>query len=402
MARSDTVTLLPLDRYSEIMQISGPHFNQLNGIKAPVGKCDDLWDQDARDALAWSMAQAEELIRNELGFYPIPTYITDEEQEFNLMGIRSDWCNAEAATDWKYVICFGTETLTLVQAGATVEYLDLDNDPLEREEWGEIGGLVYQDLPACADPCNVRVFFRVVDGAEDAADPRWEIKPLKIDIDGATMKIRARSELFVRPEHWTLTKADCEYSEDKNKWKWPFALTNLVSNVDVYCSSINQATPVTLYWDAEAAGCGSCVGVCQHQTQTACGYMTDKKQGFFIPRPATWNGSTNIEATPLVRTPPEYVKINYKAGYPLDRNCWMNHNLERAIVKLTNSLLPEPPCGYCDVAEIIWKHDRQPIPRERYTTEAASMPWDYDTIGALEAWRIVKKFAHGRGGKSGR
>lgn len=403
MGRSDIVTLLPIDRYSEIQGINGSHFNQLNGVKAPTGACNDLWDQDARDALAWTMKQAEDLIIKELGFYPVPTFVTDEEQEFNLPGVRSDWRNAELATDWKYVTCFGTETLTLLQANATVEYLDLDADPLEREEWGEIGGLVYQDLPACADPCSVRVFFRVADGAEDAADPRWEIRPLKVDIDGPTMRIRARSELFVRPILWDLTQADCAgggTTGDVNKWKWQFELANLVSQVDVYCMSVNQATPVTLYWDSQAVGCETCLGVCQHKTQTACAYVTDKKQGFFIPRPATWNGTTNITATPTVYTPPEYVKINYRAGYPLDRNCRMDANLERAIVKLTNALLQEPPCGYCDAAETAWKHDRTAI--DPLTPEAASMPWDVYTIGALEAWRIVKKYAHGRGGKSGR
>jgi len=61
MARAETVTLLPLDRYAEIMQIPLTHFNQLQGPKAPlVGGCDDIWDQDDRELLAWTMAEAEE------------------------------------------------------------------------------------------------------------------------------------------------------------------------------------------------------------------------------------------------------------------------------------------------------------------------------------------------------
>ncbi len=65
MARSDSVTLLPLDRYSQLMQIPLTHFNQLQGAKAPVVKnCNNkgVWDQDARNALAWTIATAEELI----------------------------------------------------------------------------------------------------------------------------------------------------------------------------------------------------------------------------------------------------------------------------------------------------------------------------------------------------
>ena len=78
----------------------------------------------------------------------------------------------------------------------------------------------------------------------------------------------------------------------------------------------------------------------------------------------------------------------------------MNANLERAIVKLTNVLLPEPPCGFCDAAQTRWQNDRQNI--DPLTPEAASMPWDLYSQGALEAWRIVKKLAMGRGGKMGR
>ena len=78
----------------------------------------------------------------------------------------------------------------------------------------------------------------------------------------------------------------------------------------------------------------------------------------------------------------------------------MDPNLERAIVKLTNVLLPESPCGFCDEAKIRWKQDRENV--DPLTEEAANLPWDLYTRGGLEAWRIVKKFARGRGGKMGR
>lgn len=391
------VTLLPLVTYAKLMSIPLPHFQQMNGAQAPLTKgCDKVWDQDARDLLAWTMQQAEELIVNELGFYPVPTFITDELHLFQLAGVRNDWYNAELKTKYSFVEGYGTEQLTLVQANATVEYMDLDNDPFERQETAEIGNAVYADLPACARACDVAVFFRVADGAEDAADPRYEIRPLKVDIDGSTMRIRADSSLFVRPDLWRLTEMNCRGSTDQNKWRLDFALTNLVSQVDVYCRTINTQTPVTLRWD----GACSCTDVCSHKTQTACAYPTSNRNGYFAPRAASWNGSANVFASPTYRQPPESVIVNYRAGYPLDRNCQMDANLQRAIIKLTNVLLPEPPCGFCDQAQIRWDQDRKDI--DPLTPEAASMPWDLYKRGALEAWRIVKKFARGRGGKLGR
>lgn len=394
MARSDTLTILPLDRYAAIMQIHPSHFNQMQGQKAPqVGGCDEIWDQDGRDLLAWAMAQAEELIATKLRTYPAPTFVTNERIPLGLMGSRMDWRDAEVKTAWGYVEAFGSEQLTLLQADATVEYLDLDNDPNNREETAEIGGLLYEDLTACGAECQVAVFFRVADGAKDAADPVWEIKPLKVDIDGSTMRVRAESSMFVRPDLWDLTKMDCWGSDDENRWVIDFDQTNLVTKVDVYCRTVNTDLPVTLLWDGRC----SCTGICNHDTQSACAYETDFKRGFFAPRPAT---TGNVDAAPTYFRVPEGLRVNYRAGFPLDRNCRMNANLERAIVKLTNVLLPEPPCSFCDQARIRWEHDRKQV--DPLTPEAAGLPWDLYAQGALEAWRIVKLLAMGSGGKLGR
>lgn len=227
-------TLLPLARYAEIMQIPLPHFQQMAGPLAPLGSgCDKVWDQDARDLLAWTMVQAEEMIAQELGFWEAPKFITNENIPFGIDRVRSDWYNAEVRTEWSYVECYGTEQLTLVMADALVEYSSSDSDPLSRQEIGQVGNALYADLPACSNVCDVAVFFRVADGAEDAADDRWEIRPIKVDIDGSTMRITAPASLFIRPELWSLTEQDCVGSDDKNKWKWDFKVANLVSKVDV-------------------------------------------------------------------------------------------------------------------------------------------------------------------------
>lgn len=400
--RITEVPLLSIARYAEIMQIHLPHFQQMQGVKAPMRSgCDEVWDQDARDMLTWTLVQAEELIASELGFYPAPKFITNEEISLALDGVRSDWTNAELETGWGYVQAYGTELLTLKAEGASVEYKDLDNDPNSREETAEIGNSLYEDLPSCSDPCDVAVFFRVSDGAEDVADPRYEIRPLKVDFDSSTMRIRGESSLFIRPNLWNLTKMDCigasDSMADENRWKYDFDLTNLVSTVDVYCRTVNRETPVTLRW----RGVCTCLTACAHTTQTACAYPTDMKRGFFTVRPATWNGSYNTDACSSYGWPPVSVYVNYLAGYPLDpKTCRMNANFERAIVKLTNVLLPEPPCAFCDAAQIRWKQDRTNI--DPLTPEAAGMPWDLYAQGALEAWRIVKRFALGRGGKMGR
>lgn len=385
-------TLLPLPRYASIMQIPLTHFHQMDGALAPLtGGCDKVWDQNARELLAWTMQQAEELIANELQFWPAPKFITEEEIAFGLEGVRWDWQNAEVESKWKYIENFGTEQLTLVQADATVIYSDNDNDPLARPETATIGTSLYADLTACANPCDVAVFFRVSDGAIDAAHEMFEIRPLKVDIDGSTMHITGESSLFILPTLWNLTEAECLGSSDKLAWRYDFDTANLVSAVDVYCRTVNTTLPLTLQWDGV---CNCATSPCEHSTQSGCAYRTNKKLGFFVPRPAT---GANQWTTACYLDTPESVLANYRAGYPLDSQCRMNPLLERAIVKLTNVLLPEPPCGFCDAAQIRWENDRKPV--DPLTPEAAALPWDLYAQGALEAWRLVKRLAIGRGGK---
>lgn len=383
-------TLLGHARYAQIMQIGAPHFHQMAGALAPLGGgCDDVWDQDDREALVWAIGQAEAMIAEELGFWPAPKYFVDEE--VRVARVRPDWWNAELRTKWGHVQAFGAEELTLVLADALVLYEDRDSDPLGREELGRVTSALYQDLAACDAACEAAMFFRSDDGAWDDADPRFEVRPLAVDVDGSTMSLEAESSQFVFPALWELTRADCEGSDDEAAWKHDFGTGNLVSYVDVYCRTTDAQTPITLCWD----GVCQCTSPCAHATQTACPHVTNWERGHFAARPATWNGATHVDAAPLYWTAPQKLRVSYLAGYPRDPvTCRMDRRLERAIVKLANALLPEPPCGWCDPARRLWELDRSPV--DPLTPEAASMPWDVYSRGALEAWRIVKRFGGGR------
>ena len=383
------------------MRIPAAHFHQMNGARAPLtGGCDSVWDQDDREALLWTIQQAESLIINELGFYLVPTFITNERIQMNLRGVRPDWQNAELKTRWKKVTAFGTETLTLVEADALVDWQDWDADPRGVEEVAVLGaGGLYDTMTACDDECEVAVFFRMEDGAPSAAHPWFEIRPSRVVIDSVTgtMEIILKAAQLITPTLWNLTEADCDSSDDPNAWVYDFDVDNLVPRVDVYCRTVNAETPVTLYWDGSCA----CTSPCSHQTQDACAYVTDLENGWFCGRPATYSGGAHVYQAALYTSPPESALVDYRAGYPLDQyRCRMDSRLERAVVKLTNALLPEPPCGYCDAAEVMWKRDRTPV--DPLTPEAAGMPWDIYSQGALDAWRIVKKMAAGRQGKLGR
>lgn len=384
--RAETITLLPIARYFALMGVSLCHGAGINGAKAPLtGGCDSLWDQQDREDLAQTIATAEEMIADVLGTWPAPKWITNEE--IRIGRVRSDWWNAEFQTKWKSVQAFGTQTLTLIDGGAPVTYENRRSNEYGREETAIIGepGMMYYYPGSCSDVCSVHVFFREADGAWDTADPRWEIRPLTPDVEPPGVVITAESCLFLKPD-LQLYKSDFPGGE----WWANFEIANLVSEVDVYCESVNTCLPITLYWE----GVCTCGTPCAHATQSACAYGTDMDRGHFAPRPAT---GCNSWTAALYAYPPVRMTVNYKAGWPLDpRTCRMNPRLERAITRLTNVLLPEPPCGFCDAARTRWENDRKDI--DPLTPEAASLPWDLYARGALEAWRIIKQMARGSGG----
>lgn len=386
MARTDTVTLLSPDRYAQIMQIDPYHFNQIGPPLAPLsGGCDDIWDQEARDNLVdMGIKPAEDLIADALGFYPSPKFITDENiRLLEQRGHGQIGGLSVHKTRWRYVEGYGVCTLREIQLNAPVTYTNHNNNPFDRSSQAQIGGALYDYLTPCADCCTARVFFRVADGADDPHDSRWEIRPLRVDHDGTEMWITGHPSQFVRPEYWELNEWECQGSDDETAWIIPWSDDSIfVSAVDVYCEVIDTSRQATFYWSQ----C-TCSNPCNVDSKDGCIRSLDDRFGHFEMLPNSACSGSNI----CMPTYPDTAKINYKAGYPLDRNCSMDKRLERAIVKLTNALLPEPPCGFCDPADTIWKRDREQV--SPLTMEAANLPWDLYTKGALEAWRIVKRMA---------
>ena len=252
--------------------------------------------------------------------------------------------------------------------------MDLDNDPRGIKETAVIGDWLYDMLPACSEECSLKVFFRAADGAKDTAHPAWEIRPLNIDIDGNFAIIQAPAPLFIKPELTLLTKQDCFKSDNEEAWIWAYDESNLVGYVDIFCETIDTDDQGSIYWQY---GCGNCT----ENSAEICIYSIDDWIGRFKIEPKTGEC--------VSACPPQRMTINYKSGYPLDEYCRMDVNLQRAVIKLTNALLPQTPCG-CTYPFNIWTHDRQPI--DPLTPEAATLPWNLYSQGALEAWRIVRMY----------
>src|SRR5689334_5734233 len=97
MARASTETLLPLDRWAAILQLDLFDFNQI-GVGFPENStvgltqaCGNVFYQYgyqgqsraenmSREEIALGVHQAEEAVADQLGYYPAPKFITQEQR----------------------------------------------------------------------------------------------------------------------------------------------------------------------------------------------------------------------------------------------------------------------------------------------------------------------------------
>jgi hypothetical protein len=213
VARASTRTLLPLDRFAAIVGMNPLHFNNVEdqtlapGEKerlAPHNTCDDLMAQYpyqasdcvAREELAQSIADAEAIITQWLGYSPAPRWIADERVmltrppnprmfSYSQRDVRSFW--QQVKLDKGYVISGGVEAWSLVQAGAAVVYTDTDSDGYK-----ETATILVPTSVTTADEISMHYPGKVA-----AGDYTWEVRPIKVSIAAGTATITCRREQLV-------------------------------------------------------------------------------------------------------------------------------------------------------------------------------------------------------------
>lgn len=361
MARSSISSLLALDRYAAIMGINRYHFNNLDDGNYP-DNCLPYWGQAGHDTLALELANAEEMIRQGLGFDIAPQWRT-EIIPFEAPRRRgSPWQLTTPRTPYGQVQAFGTRAATVLEAGATVNYS------------GDTGTISVTGVGGI-DPSEIRIYYQTADGASSAGDEGWRIRPLTITSSGGTATISGHKAQFVQPS--VLAAATpAEYD----------TAGNYVTAVDVYRVYTNPQLPLLFLWDPLFAGTADPEN---HQAQQGVARLLNAELGRFEPRPATWdsNNSRHVLAVPSYGVPPDSIQVSYLAGVALRANGLIEQQLEECTVRLANTLMPCPPNHLCDAAEVKWQRDRD-VP-EPLTVEVAMNPYGQST-GALFALRVIR------------
>lgn len=384
MARSDVGHFGLLNRYPVQMQANSWHFNQVTGNNAPL-TCPDpapkspatVWVQSERDAIANALYDAGQMVGDALGFYPRPTYVVNERV---YLGQGYPYELQPLHLRCGYIQEFGARLTTLVSAGVAIVYSDADNDGIDDTATITVATTV-------TDSTQIQLFFQVTDGAESAAHEYWQIEPLtSVTISGGNAVIVAPRYLFVKPSVWAAPYQQPNYTI-VNAVDSALA-GNFVTAVDVYqVTSSVTATPQLVSDPINCASCGTALS--GDTTSASLGRILDSRLSLVQIRASACCMGCGFW--------PETVNVSYKAGYPLT-NGKMDRNLEKAMCRLANTLMPYQPHSFCNTQLNMWQSDNAMYDPNELTSQD-SHPFGGLKRGRVEVWQSIRHLQLGRGGK---
>lgn len=350
--RSSYPTLLSLFEWGKIMGLSPWDLAQVGeGFANPsTAQCEKVffqysWQEDflSRDEVGESIEKAEDMIAQELGYYPAPKYFVGETHmyprpaERYLYGAGTDkryqW--KVMSLDFSQIQSPGLQLRTLIAAGVAVTRVDRDGDGiLETFTIGPIATTV-------TDPSQIGIYFTLVDRLQAPIDDTWQIRPITVSISGGNVTITGHSSCLVLPA----------FEETMS----PISLN--VGNAAIYATSVdlyqltqdltttaaNPAQGVAI-WTPIAGDCDN--PPCNQPTEPICVMASDAA-----------NGTVAVDYLldgincPWWNREPDKVTFNYLAGVPLV-NGRMRNDMAKIVAHLATAILPIGKCG-CDRAQRI-------------------------------------------------
>jgi hypothetical protein len=280
----------------------------------------------------------------------------------------AEWWNDNLTAPHGHLVAFGTLTYTALEEGATVTIT------------GDTATVTVTGVDAALDAGDVRVFYRVLDGADTAHSAGYRIHDVLCRVSGTTLTITGHKSYFATP---AILDADTPADYDDS--------ASYVAAVDVYQEAVDAELPITFVWDTVAENLSG--DPTADLTQTGAALIVDAASGVFRARVATYAGGVHDFDYPDYTRAPLYLKADYVAGYALadEARGQMDARLEVAVVRLANTLSPDYRHALNDLAESKWRSDRaMPTEDNPLRPDELENPFGY-TNGARLAWDVVRQ-----------
>lgn len=389
MAIASVRTLLALDRFAKWMNINPLHFNQVVVAESPAATCSMpllqfSWQDSnrvGREEIAEAIAQAEDEIRQELGYSLLPEWHVEEDVRVH----SGQYHNQSIDPSFGYVVSGGLQAKSPIELGGTISYSALYGQNYN-------GVATISVATSITDVNEISVYYPGKSG-----DNAYEVRPIEVSIANGVATITcARHQLVNLDLLESLETEGVDGLEDGN----------FLSTVDVYRKYNDPQTQIQL-WRAEACCFDGTCESCLWETQYGCVKILDNRLGRMTYLPGTWNG-TGFDPI-YCHWHPDKLKLWYYAG-------WQNKSLsrpkvemdpmwERVVTYLALARLDRPvcKCAGLDAFTSWWSMDLA----SNETTQAASSSTQLSrrvldnpfgtTRAAVYAWRFVAKNRLGQG-----
>lgn len=354
-AEASAVTLA---RYAQIIRQPPNSFYGVvkESEKGQTGDCFEIFTKPQRDMIARYLAEAQEEIEQEVGYFLSPRWVVGrlaDQPHGNDRYVDDQAYVCPLVSRWPKIIAAGVRAVIVIEAGAAI---DQTSDP------AVIGPIA----TSVTEPGEIAIYHPGTD---------VEITPSSIVIAGGSVTIkvpRCRTVLAALSDN---PETGLDYS----------TLANFETTVDVSRVYTDPSVNAELVTTHRCSGACAASG-CGEHTTTGCEHLDDARLGVITVRPAAfadgaWGRSSSC-AYPL------RARLNYLAGLAS-----LTRQAEDAIVRLAHCKMPMSPCG-CDFAQLAWKRDRT-FP-EVLTRERINCPFGPGD-GAWVAFRFAQTLKQLRG-----
>lgn len=394
MARASVETLLPLDSFPRVMGISPWDFNQFKYPNPKSAQCNDVLfqfpyqkDRLSREEIAQAIADAEQMLADELGYWPAPKYFTGEEVQY-----RHAWRPATGhapprivKTKWGHIVSGGvfkrTEIGTIT--GTDLTAADTDNDDVKDTFTAIITDPAIGNI---TDPNEIALYFVDADRLGEPLDETWRIRPVTVALNGNQATIKGHRTLLIKPILTSGVKvAALDASADGN-------YVTSVLCCRAYTDSTYSSTS-SLQGEAVWNNTPGCTGPnCGNTKRPLCIENRDFRVG-------------KIDLSFRAGCPsgkPDRVEVNYLAGLALDANGQMQPEMARVVCYLAVSMLKHEKCG-CDETVKIFDQWRKRITSfEDQQNRATGFTKSFNDIpfpateGGVFAWKRVMRWRNAK------
>ena len=407
MARADFIAGMSLDEWAMLMGIDLYELNQV-GLGFPTSStnsqnaaCEHMffqesWQQDflSRQEVGNAIQRAEEAVFEELGYWPSPRYIVNEEVQYPRPAERYLF---GAGTTKRYM----NKALQLrsgkVQGAGTIVATDLGSQSVTYSSANSVNaanGILDTFTVAFAttitDPTQLALYFTPSDRDNAPFDDTWRLRPVTVTISGGTATITGKRAMCVKPE---LQGAYGANTLDVT------VNSNFVSNLEAYSLVLDQSTTTS----DPAQGQAEWEGIMVNGIFTDCSIPPCQVEVWPVcVGDRNWDmGLASIDYLlagqnqPSQSREPDRVVVNYVAGVPRQANGRMDRAMSDIVARLATAMLTSDKCG-CERSQRIireWRSyptDGMGTERNLLPAEVADCPFE-PRAGALFAWQRIKR-----------